>query len=325
MSDECWFSCCWSVCLIVAALLAIALTWFMRQPKDLRTALCSDKSKDYFRNKVIWITGASSGIGAELATQIARLGVNARIVISARRVDRLNELARSLSGTNAAEVRVVAMDVADVSAIARAYAEVKAMFGDVDVLVNNAGMPLRRLVAQSDDGAADQLAILDVNLRSHMVLTTAVVKDMVRRGSGHIVAISSLVGHLYVPGFAAYNATKHALHGYYDSLRLEMIGKRLDIGITVVCPGTIATEVWEHKWNRVTAATDSYISEHFKAGCMSASRCVEVIRIGVSNRLEEIWIAAGVLEKFGVYCVYYARPVYDTFVRMKTHELIQGF
>jgi NADPH:quinone reductase-like Zn-dependent oxidoreductase len=97
MSDECWFSCCWSVCLIVAALLAIALTWFMRQPKDLRTALCSDKSKDYFRNKVMWITGASSGIGAELATQIARLGVNARIVISARRVDRLNELARTLS------------------------------------------------------------------------------------------------------------------------------------------------------------------------------------------------------------------------------------
>lgn len=323
MSDE-WCS-CWLAGLIALAVVAAALTWFMRQAKDVRTALSSDKSHDYFRNKVVWITGASSGIGAELASQIASLGVNARIVISARRVDRLNELARTLSAAGGAQVRVVQLDVADVSAIARAYTEVKAAFGDVDVLVNNAGMPLRRLVAQSDEGAADQLAILDVNLRSHMVLTTAVVKDMVRRGTGHVVAISSLVGHLYVPGFAAYNATKHALHGYYDSLRLEMIGKRLDIGITIVCPGTIATEVWDHKWNRVTAATDSYISEHFKAGCMPASVCVQVMRIGISNRLEELWITAGALEKFGVYCVYYARPVYDTFVRMKTHELIQGF
>jgi hypothetical protein len=218
------------------------------------------------------------------------------------------------------------MDVADVSAIARAYAEVKAAFGDVDVLVNNAGMPLRRLVAQSDDGAADQLAILDVNLRSHMVLTTAVVKDMVRRGSGHIVAISSLVGHFYVPGFAAYNATKHALHGYYDSLRLEMIGKRARYWYHYRLSGHdrhrgVGSQV-ESRHCGHRARTSRSTSK--PAACRRAV-CVEVIRIGVSNRLEELWITAGVLEKFGVYCVYYARPVYDTFVRMKTHELIQGF
>jgi short-subunit dehydrogenase len=315
----------WFVFLGALSVVALALAWFLQQPKDVRSVLSSDRSKEYFRNKVVWITGASSGIGAELATQIARLGVNSRIVISARRVDRLNELARTLNASGGAQVRVVELDLADVVAIERAYVDVKTAFGAVDVLVNNAGVPLRRLVAQSDPGAADQLAILDVNLRSHIVLTTAVVKDMVARGSGHIVAVSSLVGHLYVPGFAAYNATKHALHGYYDSMRLEMIGKKLDIAVTIVCPGTIATEVWDHKWNRAAAGTNSYISEHFKAGCLSASRLVEVLMIGVSNRLDELWITSGVLEKFGIYCVYYARPVYDTFVRMKVYELIQGF
>jgi short-subunit dehydrogenase len=313
---------------VVGVLVLALVWWFLSQARDATTLLLCSSSKEtqsaYFKGKCVWITGASSGIGAELATQIAALRVNARIVISARRVERLDELAARLNALGGADVRVVRCDVSDVGELERAYAQVKKVFGAVDVLVNNAGIPLRRLVVQSDAGAADQLHVLDVNLRSHMVLTTMVAKDMAARGAGHIVAVSSLVGILTVPCFAAYIATKRGMHGYYDSLRLELLGKRAGVAVTLICPGTIATEVWEHKWNR-SAAADSYMDEHFKTGCLPASTCVAAIMVGLANRSEELWITANALEKLGVYMVYYLPPIGNYFVRSKNDELMKEF
>ena len=309
---------------IGAVVSAAVLAFFMTQPRDVRTLLSANLSEAYLRNKTVWITGASSGIGAELAVQIAALRCNARVVISARRVDRLTALAKRLNAQGGVRVEVVACDVGDLVALQRAYGDVVRLVGAVDVLVNNAGIPLRRLVVDSDEGAADQLRVLDVNLRSHVLLTTLVVKDMVARGSGHVVAVSSLVGHLTVPGFAAYIATKRGMQGYYDSLRLELLGKRTGVAVTLVCPGTIATGVWDHEWNRSERA-DSYMDQHFKDNCLAVDKCVRAMLIAVSNRAEEVWITANALEKIGVYSVYYLPPIGNWFIRTKLDDLCKEF
>ncbi len=187
--------------------------------------------------KVVWITGASSGIGAALVEAFSRAG--AHVVLSARRLEELEQVRRRCARPDEHFVLPLDMAAAD---FARATSDVLARFGRIDVLVNNAGISQRSRVA--DTSLAVDRRIMEVNYFGVVALTKAVLPVMQRQKHGDIVVISSLVGLVSTPLRSTYAASKHALHGFFEALRAE----EHDNGIRVlmVCPGAIATEVSLH-------------------------------------------------------------------------------
>ncbi len=194
-------------------------------------------SSNAWHNKVVWITGASSGIGAALAEAMSRRG--ARLVLSARRIDELEKVRARCE--RPADHLVLPLDMAGAD-FSHATAEVLARFGRIDVLVNNAGISQRSRVA--DTVLAVDRRLMEVNYFGVVGLTKAVLPVMQRQKGGQFVVVSSLVGLVSTPMRSTYAATKHALHGFFESLRAE----EYDNGIRVlmVCPGGIATEVSVH-------------------------------------------------------------------------------
>jgi NADP-dependent 3-hydroxy acid dehydrogenase YdfG len=182
-------------------------------------------------NKVIVITGASSGIGAAAARKLSALG--ARVVLAARREDRLSELAASL-GKN---VLFVKTDVRKQEDVERLIGRAIEQYGQVDVLWNNAGvMPLSFF----DEGlVADWERMIDVNIKGVLYGIHAVLGHMLERGSGHIVATSSIQGYKTIPGTGVYAGTKFAVRAIMETLREELAGK---VRVTSLHPGLVGTE-----------------------------------------------------------------------------------
>jgi short-subunit dehydrogenase len=180
------------------------------------------------------VTGASSGIGADIARELASRGHGVTMV--ARREDRLRELAAELA--DAVRVEVIACDVADPHARAGLFDEVASRGLTVDILVNNAGIGTIGWVAKVD--VADEIAQVRVNVEAVIDLTTRAVQQMVPRGHGAILNVGSTAGFNPFPGQSGYAGTKAFVHVYGEGLRGELAGT----GVTVatVCPGPVRTE-----------------------------------------------------------------------------------
>lgn len=188
-------------------------------------------------NKVILITGASSGIGEATARRLVMLGH--RVLLGARRVDRLQALAGELQGAGG-QVAYRALDVTDAADFRAFVAHAVDTFGPVDVLVNNAGvMPLSPLSA-GKLGEWDHM--IDVNLRGVLHGIAAVLPAMEARGQGHIINVASIGAHVVVPTGAVYCATKYAVWAITDGLRQESRAVRA----TTISPGVVETELADH-------------------------------------------------------------------------------
>lgn len=194
-----------------------------------------------FADKVVWITGASSGIGEALVHAFRREG--AHVVLSARRADELERVGRDCAqgtpGDGPGDLMVVPLDVADADALEPAALRVLERFGRVDILVNNAGITNRSLVADTD--MAVYRRVMEVDFFGAVGLTKAVLPSMLERKSGHIVAVTSVAGKYSTPLRSGYNAAKAAMHGFFDSLRAEIWAD--GIAVTLILPGAIRTEV----------------------------------------------------------------------------------
>ena len=184
--------------------------------------------------KTVWITGASSGIGEALAVAWSREG--ARVILSARNAAEL-ERVRARCDEPSRHV-VLPLDVRDASAIALAAREA----GQVDILVPSAGVSQRSLAAETSLDIDRE--IMEINYFGTIALTKAVLPSMLARRSGHLVPISSVIGYVGVPLRSAYAASKHALHGFFNTLRAET--HKDGIRVTIVCPGYIRTKVSEN-------------------------------------------------------------------------------
>jgi NADP-dependent 3-hydroxy acid dehydrogenase YdfG len=184
--------------------------------------------------KVVVITGASSGLGEATARHLAREG--AKLVLGARRLDRLRALASELSLGERAAVKTDVVDRMQVQALVERAMQTH---GRVDVMLNNAGLmpqaPLERL--QVDEWER----MIDVNLKGVLYGIAAVLPHMQRQKSGHIINVSSVAGHRVGPGFAVYAATKFAVRALSEGLRQEV--KPYNIRTTVISPGAVATEL----------------------------------------------------------------------------------
>ena len=190
----------------------------------------------HFNHKVVWITGASSGIGEHLAYRIAR--DEPYLVLSARRTDALEHVAAQ---TNLPEghVLVLPLDLSKPEEFETATKTVIDRFGRIDYLVNNGGIGQKSAVLDTSSEVDRQ--VMEVNFFGNILLTKAVLPCMLEQGIGQITVISSMLSKFGAPDVATYAASKHALNGYYESLREELIGK--GITIQIFAPGFVKTDV----------------------------------------------------------------------------------
>ncbi|HEY9103657.1 SDR family oxidoreductase [Chitinimonas sp.] len=188
---------------------------------------------DAFAGKTVWLTGASSGIGEALAYALAAQG--ARLVLSARRTAELERV--RLACASPEQHLVLTLDVTDEAALPDAVARAEAWSGGLDCLILNAGVAQRG--EARDTALAVDRALLAVNYYAPVALSKLVLPGMLARGHGRLVVISSVMGKVGMPRRSGYAAAKHALHGYFDSLRAELWPSA--IGVTLVCPGFIQT------------------------------------------------------------------------------------
>lgn len=188
-----------------------------------------------FKNKTVWITGASSGIGEALTIAFANAGAN--VVLSGRRVDALKTVAAKCHSN--VQTWIEPLDVTDLEAMPALAQSVIQKTGGVDILINNAGISQRSRVIDTDMEVLDRL--MQINFYGAAALTKAVLPQMLERGSGHFVVMSSLAGKFGTPLRSGYCASKHALHGFFDALRAETVNQ--GIQVTTFCPGYIKTQI----------------------------------------------------------------------------------
>ena len=234
--------------------------------------------------KIIVITGASDGIGAEMARQLARReGAQVALVLAARNEARL-ALVASQCAELGAQTLVLPTDVSlepDCRALVAATAQ---RFGQIDVLINNAGMSAQALF---DQVKADDLAwyeqLMRVNLWGSVWCTHAALPYL-KQSRGSIVAVSSLAGLFGVPGRTAYSASKFAITGFFEALRAEL--KTAGVSVTIAYPGVVATQIRHHGLNAAgQTAGSSGLKED---NAMSVEECARLILQGLQSRQREV-------------------------------------
>jgi NADP-dependent 3-hydroxy acid dehydrogenase YdfG len=188
-----------------------------------------------WKNEVVVVTGASAGIGAALAREIARRGGS--LVLAARRADKLHEVAGSL----AAPCAVVPADVTRRDDVARVLSTALQRFGGVDAWVNNAGRGITRFVAELTDEDID--AMIRDNVKSALYGMQAVLPHFKERRRGHVINVSSMLARSPYASFrSAYSAAKHALNSLGENLRMDLAKDFPDVRVTTVMPGVVATD-----------------------------------------------------------------------------------
>ncbi|XP_006891883.1 PREDICTED: dehydrogenase/reductase SDR family member 7-like [Elephantulus edwardii] len=237
---------------------------------------------------VVWVTGASSGIGEELAYQLSKLGVS--LVLSARRVDELERVKRKcLESGNLKEkdILVLPFDLTETSSHEVVTKTVLQEFGKIDILVNNGGRSQRSLFA---DTSLDVYKLLmDLNYLGTVSLTKCVLPHMIERKQGKIVTVNSIMGIVSAPLASGYCASKHALRGFFNGLRAELAAYYPDITISTICPGPVQSNIVK---NAVTEEVmKTVVNPGDQSYKMATSRCVRLILISMANDLKEVWIS----------------------------------
>ncbi len=259
-----------------------------------------------FRDKIVWVTGASSGIGEALALTFSREG--ARLVLSSRNTVELERVREACDG-GAERHLILPLDLTQVAGFPEVTSQVLRHFDHVDVLVHSGGVSQRSLAADTD--LATDRAIMDLNFFGTVALTKAVLPSMLARRSGHIVPISSVVGYVGTPLRSAYAASKHALQGFFDSLRAEVA--KDGIAVTIVCPGYIRTDVTRHALTGDGSAFGKMDRTHERA--MRPEECARRIVAAVARRKEELVV--GGLETWAVPLKRFIPRLISRMVRMK--------
>lgn len=186
--------------------------------------------------KVVVITGASSGLGEASARLLSAQG--ARVVLGARREDRLNSLVKELTGSGGAAL-AVATDVTRCADVKRLVDTAVSAYGRIDVMINNAGLMPQSFLERLRIDEWDRM--IDVNIKGVLYGIAAALPHMKQQKAGHIINVSSVAGHKVRPGSAVYAATKHAVRALSEGLRQEV--KPYNIRTTVISPGAVATEL----------------------------------------------------------------------------------
>jgi dehydrogenase/reductase SDR family protein 7B len=189
----------------------------------------------FYNNKVVWITGGSSGIGEAMTKQLNASG--AKVIISARRIEELNRVKNACKFPE--NIECVILDVTNAQAVNQVAINLLEKYNKIDISILNAGVSQRSLAA--DTLLSVDRRIMNINYFGAISVAKALLPNMLQHQLGHFVAISSLSGKFGVPLRTAYSASKHALHGFFDALRAEVFEH--NIKVTLICPGFIKTNI----------------------------------------------------------------------------------
>jgi short-subunit dehydrogenase len=244
----------------------------------------------FLSNKTVWITGASSGIGKALAIYAWNHG--AQLILSSRRRDVLEQVRQELGG-DTTRIHIVPLDLANYSALAQQLQQRLPELPPVDIMIHNGGISQR---ASAEETALEVTErIMATNFFGAVALTKVLLPMMRNRKSGAFVVISSVAGKLGTPLRSSYAASKHALHGYFDSLRAEMVDS--NISVLMVCPGYIKTNISK---NAVTGdGTPHNVMDENQEKGLDAACLAERIFSALEKGKNELYV--GGKEVIGIY------------------------
>lgn len=188
-----------------------------------------------FKDKVIWITGASSGIGKALVLELARL--DCKLIISSRRKNILEDVRNSCPHPE--NVKIITFDLADYDSMNAIAKKAISLFGRIDILINNGGISQRSLIIDTDISVDKKL--MEIDYLGTVALSKSVLPHFIDNKKGYYVTVTSLMGKFSSPYRSAYCGAKHALHGFFDALRLEH--DKDNIKVTMICPGFVNTNI----------------------------------------------------------------------------------
>ncbi len=193
--------------------------------------------------KIVFITGASSGIGKATAQHFAKLGAN--LILTARRIDKVEQLANELQTQYSISTLPIQLDVRDKQVVITTITNLPTQWRDIDILINNAGLALGSVPIQQSS-LDDWDTMIATNIQGLLYVTQQILPTMIARNSGHIINIGSIAGRDCYPGGNIYCATKHAVNALSKSMRLDLLGTQ--IRVTEIAPGAVHTEFSEVRW-----------------------------------------------------------------------------
>jgi short-subunit dehydrogenase len=242
-----------------------------------------------FNNKVVWITGASSGIGKALAVELSKR--NCKLILSSRRTTELNEVKNNCVKPD--QVKVLKLDLKDYLNMKPIADAAIGLFGKIDILINNAGISQRSPIIETSIEVDKKL--MEIDYLGTVALSKAVLPHFIQNKTGQYVVVTSLMGKFSSPLRSAYCGAKHALHGFFDALRLEHA--KDNIKVTIICPGFVNTNVAR---NALTAdgSIQGYQDEMTENG-LDVKIFVKHMTKAIKKEKFEAYI--GKFEKFGVY------------------------
>jgi len=278
------------VCLLVGLIVALCLF-----DADLTTSFYERfgvSLSSFCKDKVVWVTGASSGIGASIAVLAAKNG--AKVVLSARRKELLSDVRLKCVNAGAKEdhILVLPLDMCDFSSHNDAVDSVLESFSVIDVIIHSAGRS-QRARWEKVDIEVDR-SLFELNVFSIVNLTRLILPHMREAEQGSVAIMSSIAGKLGAPFSGTYSGTKFALHGYFESLRNEIVGS--NISITMLCPGPTFSDVLQ---NAATEKVGQDYGMTLKKGklvhlvgdrLLSTERCAEICLNAIANKIGESWM-----------------------------------
>lgn len=252
---------------------------------------------------VIWITGASSGIGEAAAKKFSKEGYS--LILSSRKLNELDRVKNECAHPDA--IRLLPLDLSDGSDFDKKAAEAIAFFGKIDILLHNGGISQRSLI--KDTRLEVDRKLMEVNYFGTVALTKAILPHFIQRKSGQFAVVTSLVGKFASPYRSSYAASKHALHGFFDTLRAEHYQD--GISVTMICPGFIRTQV---SINALTA-DGSPLGEMDEAQDkgMSPDACASEMFDAILSKKEEVYI--GGKETLAVYLKRFFPGIFSKILR----------
>ncbi|KAG8191973.1 hypothetical protein JTE90_002244 [Oedothorax gibbosus] len=275
------------ICLVL-----FVIWYFLLTDCDTILALAESFGKKVsdFKGKVVWVTGASTGLGEAMSYELASVG--AKLILTARSTDKLQKvreecIERSNGKLSKEDILILPFDISNLECHKANVQDAVNHFGKIDVLVNNAARYQVGEIIETDMSV--DRAVFDINFFGPVSLTKLVIKQFLQQGAGHIVVISSIDGKFGVPSTASYAGTKHALQGYFDALHMEY--KQKNISVTFVVPGIFSSSIFE---KTITTKTDKILQKeyyHYECANMTSERCAHLALVASVNKLYESWIA----------------------------------
>lgn len=241
-----------------------------------------------YRHRIVWITGASSGIGKELSMQLGSMG--AKLILTARNVEALEQIAADIKALGNDSVSVLPADMSNIASLPSIAEKALALYGGIDVFVNNAGQSQREIGANTEFEV--DVHLLNVDYLSGVCLTKALLPSMTGRGGGRLINISSVAGKAGVPVRTAYCGAKHAMQGFFDALRAEESARGSGIGITTICPGSVRTNVARNSIQTKVDSLRGQSDNNIENGLNPTWVCERILAAAHSD-VDESWIAAG--------------------------------